>query len=164
MTQLQEDYNTLFNDCNIQAALTEETLRILQKPEHYDHPNLIHLPFLKSSLVFYRQLYRYLKQMDQEIKHTETLLKHLNNTFNQTIAGLKTLCKSRTAIPVEQVYPLFVELSKFWSQWRDLKYLIPVKLEVLGCMKAHFEVVFEIQFMTIGILCSKRHFNAHFYS
>lgn len=73
----------------------------------------------KAALLFFRQCAEEAKSIAEQItaaiKHQQTL----TETDQATLKELKTACTAKTAVPVEQVFPLFVDLANHWQLWRD---------------------------------------------
>lgn len=48
----------------------------------------------------------------------------MNQKYNETLNELKFVCKSKSAVPVDQVYPLFISLATLWYGWFDHLFLL----------------------------------------
>jgi len=50
-------------------------------------------------------------------------MEQLKTKQAEIMQRLKTACRTKSAVPVDQVYPMFVELSECWRNWREIKNL-----------------------------------------
>jgi hypothetical protein len=64
-------------------------------------------------------------------------LASIGEKFEDTIQELKKTCKSKTAVPVDQVYPLFMQLAHLWSSWTDELFLLAFRRGILTQLESH---------------------------
>lgn len=76
---------------------------------------------LKKSLVFFRQLDLYLTLSRSSVMEQTSSMEQLKTKQAEIVQRLKTACRTKSAVPVDQVYPMFVELADCWRSWRETK-------------------------------------------
>ncbi|KAJ3224253.1 hypothetical protein HK099_008709 [Clydaea vesicula] len=97
----------------------------------------VSLPNIKSALAFRRQLLMYLDALqDQMIRSRSTLLT-LSNKFDSSVQELKTICRAKTAVAVDQVYPHFLLLSSLWINWLDELFLLSFRRGLIDVLEFH---------------------------
>jgi hypothetical protein len=75
--------------------------------------------------------------------------------FEEALNELKSVCKSKSAVPVDQVYPLFISLSTLWSSLFDLLFLLSFRRGIMDTLVTSAKS-FEIPVSPIlDILCNK---------
>jgi hypothetical protein len=95
------------------------------------------------SLLFRRQYLLYLDAIMQETIQSQSHINQLQFKYEQTIDELKFACKSKSAVPVDQVYPLFIVLASTWYSFYDELFLISFKrgiMETLQKSSSMFEI------------------------
>ncbi|ORY53172.1 hypothetical protein BCR33DRAFT_711519, partial [Rhizoclosmatium globosum] len=65
---------------------------------------------VKSAIVFHRQYLMYLDALHEQLGRTKDALAQIGERFDETIRDLKSTCKAKTAVPVDQVYSFEVSL------------------------------------------------------
>ncbi|KAJ3403922.1 hypothetical protein HDV05_007450, partial [Chytridiales sp. JEL 0842] len=73
---------------------------------------------------------------EQTLKSRETL-SQLGQKFDSTLQALKATCKSKTAVPVDQVYPHFITLSTLWTLFNDHLFLLSFRRGILDKLRTH---------------------------
>nr|KAJ3420559.1 hypothetical protein HK105_005531 [Polyrhizophydium stewartii] len=86
---------------------------------HSDFANRI-----RAGLVFRRQYLIYLDALQEQVMKSRQTLVSIGERFDDGMRELKMTCKSKTAVPVDQVYPQFIMLSNLWSNWTDELFLL----------------------------------------
>ncbi|KAI9207195.1 uncharacterized protein BJ171DRAFT_578927 [Polychytrium aggregatum] len=92
---------------------------------------------VKSALVFRRQYLMYLDALQEQAKYSRSTLGSLNDKHDQTIHDLRATCKSKTAVPVDQVYPQFIMLANLWNCWLDELFLLAFRRGILDTIDYH---------------------------
>jgi hypothetical protein len=92
---------------------------------------------VKSVLVFKRQYLMYLDALQDQMHKTRETLQALGTKFDDTIRDLKNTCKSKTAVPVDQVYPQFIAVANLWSNWIDELFLLAFRRGILDKIHYH---------------------------
>lgn len=67
-------------------------------------------------------------------------LRHLNKDFAAGINLLRLTCRSKSAVPVEQVYPQFLALAPLWMQYE----------EIYGLVAGYGSLARSLQYFTIN--------------
>ncbi|KAI8801190.1 hypothetical protein BJ742DRAFT_779542 [Cladochytrium replicatum] len=106
-------------------------------PTNPSLPSLVSLSRVKSALIFRRQLLIYLDALQEQGEKSRKTLSQLTERFDEAIRDLKATCRSKTAVPVDQVYPLFILLATLWSNWLDELFLLAFRRGVLETIVAH---------------------------
>ena len=127
------------------AATPQETAK---------HENFI--PRLQQNLAFRRQILIFVDAIqDQIIKSRETL-RVLDEKFERTLQDLKTTCRMKTAVPVDQVYvrislfsvvgrvltddtiqPVFIILAHYWSSYEDELFCLAFRRGIVETLQTH---------------------------
>ncbi|KAJ3260903.1 hypothetical protein HDU77_001180 [Chytriomyces hyalinus] len=92
---------------------------------------------LKTGIVFHRQFLMYLDALHEQLGRTKDALAQIGERFDETIRDLKATCKSKTAVPVDQVYPMFISLANLWSNWMDELFLVAFRRGILDNIEFH---------------------------
>lgn len=137
------EMSALMKELEIQTKKTEE--RIQQYMAVIDYAgNAVELEMstsainrIKSAIVFHRQYLMYLDALTDQTRRTRENLVELSQTYDDTIQDLKATCKSKTAVPVDQVYPLFIALANMWSTWMDELFLLAFRRGILDSIEYH---------------------------
>ncbi|KAI9216535.1 hypothetical protein BC828DRAFT_393380, partial [Blastocladiella britannica] len=100
--------------------------------------NLVTMPmsaaltvYLTNALTFYRQLLIYLDAVREQIEASSAALKQLDDRMAACLADLAHACRARSAVPVDQVYPKFMELAVVWQGFQDELFLDAFRRGVL---------------------------------
>ncbi|KAG4105778.1 hypothetical protein H8356DRAFT_1633378 [Neocallimastix lanati (nom. inval.)] len=91
---------------------------------------------IKNALIFRRQYLMYLDALNDQLNKSKKVLDIVDSKFESTLAELKTVCKSKTAVPVDQVYPQFMTLSNLWMSWQDELYLLAIRRGITETIKS----------------------------
>ncbi|KAJ3329679.1 hypothetical protein HDU76_007401 [Blyttiomyces sp. JEL0837] len=92
---------------------------------------------VKTAIVFYRQYLMYLDALHDQVSRTRESLQALGQRYDDTINDLKATCKSKTAVPVDQVYPQFIALANMWSTWMDELFLLAFRRGIIDQIDYH---------------------------
>ncbi|KAI9183217.1 hypothetical protein H9P43_004134 [Blastocladiella emersonii ATCC 22665] len=87
--------------------------------------------YLASTLTFYRQLLIYLDAVREQIEASSAALRALDDRMAGCLQDLAAACKARSAVPVDQVYPKFMELAVVWQGFQDELFLDAFRRGVL---------------------------------
>ncbi|KAJ3220411.1 hypothetical protein HDU67_000078 [Dinochytrium kinnereticum] len=113
-SELQE----LTSEVGIQTAKTEDDIQLylatLDSAAKSVNPKLNNslLERVRSTLVFKRQYLMYLDALQEQLERTRQSLSKLGENFDEIIRDLKSTCKAKTAVPVDQVYCFEVTISE----------------------------------------------------
>ncbi|ORX57722.1 hypothetical protein BCR36DRAFT_580278 [Piromyces finnis] len=91
---------------------------------------------IKNALIFRRQYLMYLDALNDQLNKSKKVLNIVDSKFESTLEELKTVCKSKTAVPVDQVYPQFMTLSNLWMSWQDELYLLVIRRGITETIKS----------------------------
>ena len=61
----------------------------------------------------------------------------IGEKYEETIIELKKACKAKTAVPVDQVYPLFINLTILWNSWTNELYFLAFRRGILIKLNQH---------------------------
>ncbi|KAL5032977.1 hypothetical protein BDV3_001497 [Batrachochytrium dendrobatidis] len=86
---------------------------------------------VRCALVFRRQYLVYLDALQEQVSKARQMLISIGEKFDSTMQELKATCKSKTAVPVGQVYPQFIMIYDLWSNWTDELFLLAFKRGIL---------------------------------
>ncbi|KAI8837529.1 hypothetical protein BC829DRAFT_447634 [Chytridium lagenaria] len=92
---------------------------------------------IKSSLIFRRQYLMYLDALQEQLERTRQSLQKLGENFDEIIRDLKSTCKAKTAVPVDQVYPQFIALANLWTKWMDELFYVAFRRGILDTIHYH---------------------------
>ncbi|OUM68245.1 hypothetical protein PIROE2DRAFT_4125, partial [Piromyces sp. E2] len=95
---------------------------------------------IKNALIFRRQYLMYLDALNDQLSKSKKVLDIVDKKFESTLAELKSVCKSKTAVPVDQVYPQFMTLSNLWMSWQDELYLLALRRGITETIKSFAQV------------------------
>jgi hypothetical protein len=90
---------------------------------------------LTQALVFRRQYLLYLDAVMQETNEAQQHLNQLQFKHDEALKELKYSCKSKSAVPVDQVYPLFITLAATWYTWFDELFMISFKRGIMETLQ-----------------------------
>lgn len=79
---------------------------------------------VRAGLVFERQYLVYLDALREQVIEAEKHMVKFGMRYEEIITELKYVCKSKSAVPVDQVYPLFISLANQWTSLLDLLFLV----------------------------------------
>ncbi|TPX65418.1 hypothetical protein SpCBS45565_g05200 [Spizellomyces sp. 'palustris'] len=125
-------------------ALTTNTEELIQSytaiadySEKAPRPELgdLALARLKSSLVFRRQFLIYLDALQEQTNRSAETLSTLKERFEETVRDLKTTCRAKTAVPVDQ--PQFIMLANLWTNYMDELFLLAFRKGILNNIEEH---------------------------
>ena len=74
--------------------------------------------------MFYWQKLTFINNLKEQLEAKLNELKELNKQFAAGINLLRLTCRSKSAVPVEQVYPQFLALAPLWMQYEEMCGLI----------------------------------------
>ncbi|KAI9327436.1 hypothetical protein BDR26DRAFT_940492 [Obelidium mucronatum] len=144
-TELQE----ISKELGVQMEDTEATIQSFMAVLDYSEKDTTgeltetEQAMTKSGIVFYRQYLMYLDALHEQLGRTKDALAQIGERFDETIRDLKATCKAKTAVPVDQVYPMFIALANLWSNWMDELFLVAFRRGILDNIDFHarsFEV------------------------
>ncbi|ORZ35109.1 hypothetical protein BCR44DRAFT_1435103 [Catenaria anguillulae PL171] len=101
---------------------------------------------LTQCLTFYRQLLIYLDAIREQLENSSSALRALDDRMATCLADLTNACRARSAVPVDQVYPKFMELAVVWQGFQDELFLDAFRRGVLDTL-----IGFEQGVRTAGI-------------
>ncbi|KAG5458806.1 MAG: hypothetical protein BJ554DRAFT_897, partial [Olpidium bornovanus] len=114
--------------------LTEQAEEAIQKcqavldlgdsPQGHTLVSDAYLETARQVLTFRRQLVLYLDAMQEQLFVSRGTLKNLAEKFDATLRELKQTCRSKSAVPVDHVYPHFMVLAQMWATWQDELFLL----------------------------------------
>lgn len=88
--------------------------------EKYEQcPQNYHSPHLLQSVVFFNQIDLFLSAIQKQLSESKNVLESLNIKMKTVVQTLHTLCRLRSAVPVDQVYPQFMTLASLWECFQD---------------------------------------------
>ncbi|KAJ1515533.1 hypothetical protein HMI56_003927 [Coelomomyces lativittatus] len=96
-----------------------------------------------DAIIFYRQLLIYMDALKAQIQKSSSVLSTLDEKMTEQLNLLQSACKSRMAVPVDQVYPLFMTLYSIWEAFQDELFLNAFRRGVLDRLCLHADS-FEI--------------------
>lgn len=76
------------------------------------------------ALAFQRQYLLYLDALQEQVDSSGMMMESMRTRFDDILKDLQFVCKSKSAVPVDQVYPLFISLATLWYSWFDLLFLL----------------------------------------
>jgi hypothetical protein len=86
---------------------------------------------MACDLVFYRQLLIYVDTIREHIESSSIALRSLDDRMISCLKDLTQACRARSAVPVDQVYPKFMELAAIWQGFQDELFLDAFRRGVL---------------------------------
>ncbi|KAH9264169.1 hypothetical protein BASA83_012367 [Batrachochytrium salamandrivorans] len=110
---------------------------------------------IRCALIFRRQHLIYLDAIQEQITKAQEVLVLIGEKFDETIRELKSTCKSKTAVPVDQVYPQFIRLFSLWSNWTDELFLLAFRRGVLDQI-SYFASSFNVEVSSLVETLSAR--------
>ncbi|KAI8930132.1 hypothetical protein BC831DRAFT_547026 [Entophlyctis helioformis] len=110
---------------------------------------------IRNALVFRRQYLIYLDALQDQVTKARQLLISIGEKFDESMRTLKVTCKSKTAVPVDQVYPHFITLSNLWSNWTDELFLLAFRRGIVDQLH-YFARSFNVEIMPIVNALSDR--------
>ncbi|KAJ3314040.1 hypothetical protein HDV04_001071 [Boothiomyces sp. JEL0838] len=140
-------------DCEYKIQLYKAALDYALKTPNSEVSDELN-QLLNYGLVFNRQYLIYLDALQEQVDSSQQILQKLSNGFEQTLKDLKFACRSKTAVPVDQVYPLFISLSTYWSGWYDQIFYTSFRRGILNTLM-HSAAAFEIQVPDIVVTLSE---------
>jgi Domain of unknown function len=82
--------------------------------------NEVELKRILKALVFERQYLVYLDAIRQQSIESRNLLVQFNTKYEEIMTDIFNACKSKSAVPVDHVYPLFTKVATRWTSLFDL--------------------------------------------
>jgi hypothetical protein len=82
---------------------------------------------LKHALILRRQVLLYLDALHEQMQQGKQHLVSLKEKFDGSIDDLKATCRAKAAVPVDQVYPLFMTLSAIWTSFQDTLFIFALR-------------------------------------
>ncbi|TPX40580.1 hypothetical protein SeMB42_g04240 [Synchytrium endobioticum] len=122
---------------NSESLVQLYTAAITYLSSHDLTPEQPSIENLKSALVFQRQLLTYLDALQDTCQRSRAAVTALCARFESSIAELKSTCRAKTAVPVDQVYPQFIAIAALWMAWLDELYLLAFRQGLLSQLEAH---------------------------
>lgn len=86
---------------------------------------------IKRALIFHRQLRLFLSAVHEQLVASREALQSVNEKYEAAIRDLKQACRSKSAVPVDQVYPHFMNLATVWTSYRDTLFLLALRQGIL---------------------------------
>ena len=77
-----------------------------------------------QALAFQRQYLLYLDALQEQVDSSGVMMDTMRIRFDEILKDLQFVCKSKSAVPVDQVYPLFISLATLWYSWFDVLFLL----------------------------------------
>lgn len=102
------------------------------------------LELVRKSLALRRQYLTYLDAVHDQTNSSNQFLTALATKFESALQTLKITCRSKSTVPVDQVYPQFIQLSKFWGEWMDELFLLVFRRGIVDALKTHLRNTIEI--------------------
>ncbi|KAJ3193575.1 hypothetical protein HK101_004586 [Irineochytrium annulatum] len=133
----------LSTDIGVQTGTVEETIQdllaVIDFATKSPSPRITaqQIERYKSSLVFKRQYLMYLDALQEQLEKARVYLSGLGERYDEIIRDLKNTCKSKTAVPVDQVYPQFISLASLWANWLDELFMIAFRRGILDTIDFH---------------------------
>ncbi|KAJ3268705.1 hypothetical protein HDV01_002358 [Terramyces sp. JEL0728] len=120
-------------DCETKIQLYKAALDYRKKTPNSEVSEELE-QLLNHGLVFNRQYLIYLDALQEQVGSSQQILQKLTNRYDQALKDLKFACRSKTAVPVDQVYPLFISLATFWSSWFDQVFYLSFRRGILNTL------------------------------
>jgi len=103
------EVNDLYLLLSKQIQSTEQIIQKYSALIDYAEDNKVEfqectLSDIKNALIFRRQYLMYLDALNDQLNKSKKVLDIVDSKFQSTLTELKTVCKSKTAVPVDQVY------------------------------------------------------------
>ncbi|KNE63533.1 hypothetical protein AMAG_08649 [Allomyces macrogynus ATCC 38327] len=89
---------------------------------------------MATALVFYRQLLIYLDSVREQIEASSAALRALDDKMAASLRDLAAACRARAAVPVDHVYPRFMELAALWRGFQDELFLDAFRRGILDTL------------------------------
>ena len=96
---------------------------------------------LKEGLTFSYQFLTYLKTLDENRLSSDKVLQSNMARFKDCLRELKGTCKSKTAVPVDHVYPQFMLLSTCWNNLKDELFFLEFRRNLLTRLIKYSKVI-----------------------
>ncbi|KAL7749010.1 hypothetical protein RI367_005659 [Sorochytrium milnesiophthora] len=80
-----------------------------------------------NQLIFRRQLLIYLDALVEQLAASKLVLKNLAEKYDSALGDLKGTIRARSAIPVDQVYPLFMSVAAVWESYQDELFVLAMR-------------------------------------
>lgn len=139
--QCQDQDNSLHSILTDLRSDSKPYVKALEKAYTANVNEKVPLTVLQSEIFcFHRQFNFYLDTLHNLRNNIHQKLVHFGNEYNNTMIELRRICRSRSAVPVDQVYPFFVLLSKIWAAWRYENVRLKYANMLSGKLKTYIEV------------------------
>ncbi|KAJ3126116.1 hypothetical protein HK100_010425 [Physocladia obscura] len=126
-------------ELSVQMEQTEEKIQMYMAViDSYDAESEMsdsEIARVKSGIIFQRQYLMYLDALHDQLSRTKDALTQIGERFDETIRDLKSTCKAKTAVPVDQ--PMFIALANLWSNWMDELFLVAFRRGILDKIEYH---------------------------
>ncbi|KAG8040317.1 hypothetical protein G9C98_000888 [Cotesia typhae] len=104
------------------AAVDNSLLKLLDKKKksvYFDDQNFDDFKLIISTLTTCRQQEIYVRKILSDLENIEDEFKNLMEHLQSRLHKLHDTVKFRTAIPIVQVYPQFMDLTSIWMRLQD---------------------------------------------
>ncbi|TPX34453.1 hypothetical protein SmJEL517_g02912 [Synchytrium microbalum] len=135
LRELSDLVKTMMTSSENLVQVYSAAIQFLSQQEYA--PETPSITQLKSGLIFQRQLLTYLDALEDTCQRSNTALTALSARFESSIQELKSTCRAKTAVPVDQVYPQFIAISALWMAWLDELYLLAFRQGLVSQLEAH---------------------------